>query len=618
MIRTNFPATMISCAAAMLLAGCATPDRIVEQQAAIKKEARATQVGVPQVGIPITPATVGSAPAADAMAHAAQNRPTSRRATRAWVGTRTLDVQGDEVLPPIFNEQFSLAFDDVAQGGRVSVGVMAERLSRLAGVPVRVKSDVYQPVAGGPGASSPSAAPAAAPAVPIPAGGPVPGRPPLPADMNAVPGAAAADLAARSGGANAPAPAAAAATGPTYNQPLTEVNSIEMRWKGTLASFLDHITARLNLSWTYRDGVVVIERYQTEAFELAAFGGSTEYKLGLSGSNSGSAGGSSGSQGSASSNVDVKEEGKIEIMQALKASIESIARPAGGTVVLNEYTGRYLVTAPRDVMTRVREFVKREDSALQRQAQIQIDIYSVITTDADEKGVDWSLVYTSLSRAYGLAVASPTSLTGATVGGAGVNILPASAAPTSASAARFGGSTAVLNLLNQVGESAAHRPVSLIASNRQWARKTNLKTDGYLSETTPATASAAGSGAPGLKTSSITTGDKFAVQPAILDNGNILLKFGVSLTELLGLFDVTAGSGATLQKVQTPVTSGTDDQGTVRLRPGEAMVVTGLSRRLSTNDRRTLSEGVSEAFGGSRKSTVKREEFLVVVRAFQI
>ena len=195
---------------------------------------------------------------------------------------------------------------------------------------------------------------------------------------------------------------------------------------------------------------------------------------------------------------------------------------------------------------------------------------------------------------------------------------PPTAGSTSGTSARFGGSSVVLNLLNQVGDSAQYRPVSLIALNRQWARKTALKTDGYVSETTPALASSAGSGSPGLKTGSVTTGDKFLVQPAILDNGNILLKFGVSLTELLGLFDVTAGSGATLQKVQTPVTSGTDDQGTVRLKPGEAMVVTGLSRRLSTNDRRTLAEGVSEAFGGSRKAIVKREEFMVVIRAFQI
>jgi type IVB pilus formation R64 PilN family outer membrane protein len=603
MNHRTFHATAIAAATAILaLSGCATPKSILDQQEAIKKETRATSLGIAQRGMPVTPTTVGTATAADTIAAAAQAPKVSRRATRAWVGARTIDVQGDEVLPPIFNESFDLAFDDVAEGSRVSVGVMAERLSRLSGVPVRVKADVYQ------GVLPPQAAPPAP--VPATAGGPLPMPVPMPAGT---PGQAQAKMPGVPLASTVPATAPA-----TYKQPLTDVSSIEMRWKGTLTSFLDHVTARLNLSWTYRDGVVVIERFQTETFELAAFGGTMDYKLSLSGTNTGSAGGASGSQGSASASLDVSESGKLEALQGLKSAIESMARPAGGSVVLLESSGRFMVTAPRDVMSRVRELVKAEDAALQRQAQVQIDVYSVITSDADEKGVDWNLIYQSVAHSWGASVASPTTLAGTVAGMTGFNILMPTAGSSSGTAGRFGGSSVVLNLLNQVGDSAQHRPVSLIALNRQWARKTALKTDGYVSETTPATASSAGSGAPGLKTGSVTTGDKFLVQPAILDNGNILLKFGVSLTELLGLFDVTAGSGETLQKVQTPVTSGTDDQGTVRLKPGEAMVVTGLSRRLSTNDRRTLADGVSEVFGGSRKATVKREEFMVVIRAFQI
>lgn len=302
-------------------------------------------------------------------------------------------------------------------------------------------------------------------------------------------------------------------------------------------------------------------------------------------------------------------------LDSLRRAVESVVVPAGGSVVLNEGTGRFFVTATKDVMGRVRDLIKIEDASLQRQAHIQFDVYSVIKDDSDQAGVDWSVLYRNLSSAWGATIKSPTTLTGASAGLTGINILTAKADGT---AALFGGSSAVLNLLNQVGTSAMYRPVSMVAMNRQWARKTNLKVDGYVSETTPSTASSAGSGAPGLKTDSITTGDKFMVQPAILDSGAILLKFGVSLTELLGLLDVTAGAGETLQKVQTPVTSGTDDQGTVRLMPGEAMVVTGLSRRLASSDRRALTSETPIGLGGSRKETHKREDFVIVVRATQI
>ena len=135
------------------------------------------------------------------------------------------------------------------------------------------------------------------------------------------------------------------------------------------------------------------------------------------------------------------------------------------------------------------------------------------------------------------------------------------------------------------------------------------------SQTTPATSTGTGSGSPGLKTASVTTGDKFLVQPAIMDDGTIFLKFGVSLTDLLGLFNVSAGSGASLQTVQTPETSGTDDQGTIRLSPGEAMVITGLSRRIADSERNGLAEELPLLLGGSKRRSYRREDFLIVVRA---
>lgn len=579
--------TLTIIASAAALAGCAAPQALIDKQSTVTSRSDVAMKALPGASLPVNQMTPGTSSYADSLANA--KRPVARHASKAWHGARMSDVQNDAVLPPIFSENFKLKFDDRASQGRVTIAVVGERIARLSGVPIRIKSDVYSSSASTSIDPIPvaalRAAPMAAP-LPIPAGGPSAG--------------AAGDI---------PAPAPVA-----FQQPVTSVNSIEMSWDGTLAGFLDDVTSRLGLSWAYRDGAVVIERFVTESFELSAFGGTQDYKMALTGGNSGSSG-SGGTTGSASSTLDLSEGGKMAALDSLKMSIEGVIGKTGGSVILNEGTGRFFVTATKDVMGRVRDIVKAEDASLQRQAHIQFDIYSVISDENDEKGVDWSVVYKGLTSSWGATVKSPTTLTGASAASIGMSIIAGGSGATSG---RFGGSQAVLNLLNQVGSSAMYRPVSMIAMNRQWARKTNLKVDGYVSETTPSTSSSAGSGAPGLKTSSITTGDKFMVQPAILDSGSIMLKFGVSLTELLGLFDVTAGSGDTLQKVQTPVTSGTDDQGTIRLQPGEAMVVTGLSRRLSSQDRRTLSDGTPVALGGSRKDGFKREEFLIVVRASQI
>lgn len=596
------------------LAGCVGHGQVFKEGAGVREQASAVNKGTRQAPMTIDAATPGSPADADARSAYARNAPVAKRATRAWIGARMMAVQSDEVLPPIFSETFKMNFDDRATNGRVSIAVIAERLSRMTNVPVRVKQDVYAQLAGG-GPAAESAPGQTLGLAPVP-GAALPVVPPLPS-TNSRPGAGGASpltplppglpLANQTPGQNP--------FQPSFRQPVTEVNSVDMQWNGTLASFLDHVTGRLNLSWAYRDGVVVIERFITESFELSAFVGTQDFKMTLGSTTSGQTG-NEGNTGGANAAMDVNESGKIAVLESLRKAIEGMVKPTGGEVLLSEGSGRFTVTATRDIMGRVREVLKHEDASMMRQAHIQFDIYSVTTNNTDERGVDWDLVINNVARTWGATIKSPAALGGNLGGGFGYSILtPAEGVDPTKQQARLGGSSAMLKLLHDISDTAQYRPVSMIAQNRQWARKTNLKTDGYLSETTPATASSVGSGAPGLKTSSIVTGDKFMVQPAILDNGAILLKFGISLTELLSLFEVTAGSGQTFQRVQTPVTSGTDDQTTVRLLPGEAMVVTGLSRRLASGGTRTLADGMSVAAGGSRTAGYRREDFLIVVRA---
>jgi type IVB pilus formation R64 PilN family outer membrane protein len=592
-----------------LLAGCAQTGTINRESAGVREQASNVNKGTRQVPLPIAEETTGTPANVDAKAAYALQAPVAKRATKAWIGARMVTVQSDEVLPPIFSDPFKLNFDDRATGGRVSISVIAERISRITNVPVRVKSDVFAPVKGG-AVDVPSLQPQGLGVAPLPAQAlpsPLPpGRPNGASPLTPVlPGATV-------GQAGQPAPQ------PAFRQPVTDVSSVDMQWNGSLSSFLDHVTGRLNLSWSYRDGVVVIERFITENFELSAFVGSQDFKMTLGATTSGQTG-ENGNTGGANSAMDVNEAGKIAALESLRKSIETMVASSGGEVVLSEGSGRLTVTATRDVMGRVREVVKQEDAVMLRQAHIQFDIYSVTTDDNDQKGVDWNLVLSNVAKTWNMNIKSPTALGGQDGGTFGYSILaPTDGTRGRTSQAQYGGSRAVLTLLYGMSNTAQYRPVSMIAMNRQWARKTNLKSDGYLSETTPATASSVGSGAPGLKTSSIVTGDKFMVQPAIMDNGAILLKFGISLTELLSLFEVTAGSGPTFQRVQTPVTSGTDDQTTIRLQPGEVMAVTGLSRRLSKADSRSLADGVPMIAGGSRTAQYKREDFLILVRAVQL
>ena len=594
--------------AALLTSACST-DTLSQGSAQIKQRAdRALALQSAPQGLVVNERTPGSAARTQELAELAQQPVVVRRASQPWVGRRLVAVQSDASLPAIFSEKFSIQFDERADGGRVPVAVVAERLSRMTGVPVRVKQDVYATPTGT-GAGS---APPIAPASPLAALQPQVGQALPLALPGTLPG----------GAPRAAPPKIAPSVGPvqgqTPYQPATQIGpsiaALQMRWEGSLTSFLDHVTGLLNLSWAYREGVVVIERMTTESFEITAFGGSQDYKMNLSGGNAGHSG-----FGSASAGLDVHESGKLAALDALKRSLDTLVTSVGGSVTLNEGSGRFTVVAPKDVMTRVRELVRAEDASLRRQAHIQFDVYSVSRKDSDEYGVDWSGAIRDLAKTWSSTVVAPQSLVCQAAAQLNMTLLrdvpPAAGGLAQNTAARYGDSKAVLQALHAIGESAQYRPVGMVAMNRQWARKTSLRVTGYVAETTPATSTGTGSGSPGLKTASVTTGDKFLVQPAMMDDGTIFLKFGVSLTDLLGLFNVSAGSGASLQTVQTPETSGTDDQGTIRLNPGEAMVITGLSRRIADSERNGLAEELPLLLGGSKRRSYRREDFLIVVRA---
>ncbi len=567
-----------------------------------KVDAAVTSVSRPvahlQQGLDTSGAVKGSASAADQLARIQVDPPVARRASKPWFGARMVAVQSDEQLPPIFSERFTFNFNDVGQ--RVPLAVVAERIYRQTNVPVRVSSDVYNStgamtVQGSLNLPAPGSTTNRGNAVPLP---------PLP------PGGI--------GGAEAqPTPKQSAEPARTP-QPVTDLNSIDMAWQNRdMVGFLNMITDRLGLSWSYRDGVVTIHRYLTESFELAAFSASQDYSMTISGASQGTAGASGGAGGSSAANLQVSESGKTNAVQSLVQTVtKMLGNVPGSNVTLSEGTSRLTVTTTKEAMREVRSVLRAEQEAMTRQVMLQIDIYSLSQNTSNESGFNLNVFFQNLQSTFGASFITPSATASTQAGGIALSILSLANGgnPSSETVRKFGDSSAVLQALNQDGLSVQHQPLTMIALNRQWARKTNLRQTGYLSETTPSTVSGAGSGAPGLKTSTITTGDRFLVQPAILDNGSVMLKFGVSLTNLLGLFDVTAGSGATFQRVQTPEVSGTDDQATVMLRAGEVMVLTGMARRKANSDGRSLGESIPRLLGGSLKASDVREDFIIFVR----
>lgn len=571
--------------AALVLAGCATPMSKIANKIGLgnASEKRDTVV----TPLPSDPAVRGSAAYAEEFANKQTKPKVMRMSSRSWVGAVMMPANSDDKLPASFSAEYVMAFADGRNN--IPLSVVLSRMSQMVGIPARIAQDVYvSPSSASGGAAAPAATPAAA------------------SGADAVQALATATSASPPV-APRPSGGPGSATPMVLNLPAASLN-----WRGSLTGFLDHITDQLGLSWEYRDGAIHIMRFSTAMYELATFPNGYEYSI-----NSGSAGNTTGEGITSSSQLNVAEQGNINglssLINVVRKMVESVP---GSEVIVADGSGRLIVKTSRDVQASVREFIRAENNNMLKQVQIQMDIYSVNTSANNELGVDWSAFYRSLSNSFSIGAISPTTLTSQNAGAISATIIPAVPGSASETARRFGDSRIVINALNQIGNNVQHRPISLIALNRQWARKARLNTTGFLSETKPAAASAlGGAGLPGLTTSSITTGDQYAVMPFILENNTVMLKMALSLSDLQGLFEVTTGSGETLQRVQTPNTSAISDQYTIALKPGEVMAITGLSRDVTMADQRTLGEGVSMGFGGSRTSSTMRENFVVFVRA---
>ncbi len=530
-------------------------------------------------------AAAGSPVDADRRAAEQAGKPVLRRARSAWVGSVSVPMGSGERLPSIFTEPVRLNFDDAASGGKVSLRTMADRVTAVTGVPVRLKADVF---------SGADAAPK-----------PVVSAAPAPVSLPT--------LASRGDTVTLPST-------PVALPRDTSVNAVAMRWSGSLQGYLDLVTDQLSLSWEYRDGVVVIERFRTEFFEIAALESETDYHLGLSGADQANAtssgNGAGGTSSTASSSNEVSEHGKSNVIASLLAAIGQIIKDVpGSSVVRSDGSGRIAVTTTKETLSKVRDFVRVENESLLRQAQVQFDVYSVTRNESDERGIEWSAVLSALGGAYTGTFGSPSTLASAAAGSLGFAVLTPTQSGVSTSATRrFGGSDALLKLLSEYGVSTQHREVSLLALNRTWDRKSSLGGRAYVSATIPGASSTTGVGAPGLVTSTVTTGDRYLAQPFILDNNTVLLKFGIGLSSLVNLVNFTSGTGATQQTVQTPETTAINDQATVALKAGQILVITGLSRLVSSDDRRTLTDDSPIGLGGSKTQSRMREEFVIFVR----
>lgn len=603
------PTVLVAALGATLLSACTTGPRITEKSSGVQADVGAVVAQRPPTAGQPSGRVVGPAAsereAADA---AAQARAVARYASRPFVGSRALAVTGEERLPPIFAQPVRMDFTDAANG-MMPVERFFQRLSSASGVATRVSRDVWD--------QQPSAQPGQAPIpqgnspqpqVMQPAMAPLPGLPQQQLLAQSAPPATGTIMPAQM-----PPQLMAAAVAqpmPSARSVLVDISPLKARGKlPTLLESLQFATDQLGISYTYQDGVIVVQRYVTEALELD-FGGDSATDAVMKYTATGSST-SAGGGGGDSAGVQINQAIKMDMMaSAVNAIREVVSKTPGSTVVATDF-GRIMVTTTKDTMLRAREMVRQMQSTVNRRVAVNVDVYYLSSNDRDEKGFNWNVVFSSLSTVLGANLQAPTSLATQDAASLGFSIIQGGSSDTSR---RLGNSNTVLNTLRSAGINAYVKSIPMVMANRTWGR--DLKTDSqfFVSEISPGTTSVAGATAvPGVKMAQITTGDDVAVRARIMDSGRICLHLNASFGDLLGIDKANWGNSG--YYTQQPRTSTAAAQREFCHDPGETVVLSGLSRRVATSNEASMGEGLPIGLGGSRVMTYIRQHMMIVVRA---
>lgn len=394
----------------------------------------------------------------------------------------------------------------------------------------------------------------------------------------------------------------------------------DVSYTGGLGGLLDLVSGRLGISWKYDNGGVVFYYLETRRFDIQP--ADAKYTLkgsvtsGLSNatgtdnssSGSGSTGGVSGAGGSTmSSTVNMGND----LYKDLKTTVESMLTPGTGRLSLNATTGTLMVTDVPDVVSRIGDYLDDENSTLSRQVILKVVTYTVNTSASDMVGIDWGLVWKSLSGKYGLSLANSNSTTATDAISGGFNVLDTA----TGSAAQFAGSSFLLDALSKQANVSDVKTSTIMTTNMAAAPVLVGQQTTYLKDVSTTAYTSGSSTVPtqSLTPGSVTTGTNITILPKILkDSDRLMLNMFIDISSLKQIRTITSDT----QKIEAPDIDTRSLQQRVWLKPGQTLIMSGFEQNTNDSNRQGTGSPDNILFGGLLSGAKTKQSFVITVTPY--
>ncbi|EHF4365890.1 hypothetical protein JZQ54_002565 [Salmonella enterica subsp. enterica serovar 4,5,12:b:-] len=375
---------------------------------------------------------------------------------------------------------------------------------------------------------------------------------------------------------------------------LSEPDNIQVNYTGPLSSFLNQLASHFDISWRYTGGKIVVSNMEIRTFTITTlpmrFTGSNQ--VSTSGGSGGGSGGSGGGSGQQSLSISMNMDFWSDLQKNLKIIIGS-----NGSFNTSTSTSSVTVKTTPSNMVQVENYITKINNELARQVTINVAVYSVEVTDTSNLALSLSGILKQGGRELGTLSSS---------------VFAAGGLPTLTAYFNGDGSDnneALLSALDKAGKVSIVTSASVTTMSGQ---PTPLQVGGnrtYVSEigTTMNNVSTQST----VSTSSISSGFSMNILPRVLDNGQVLLQYGINISSLVGAhngFDEVTAAGTTIQLPDVQQRSFVQSS---LLQNGNTLVLAGYEQQRNETADSGVGDPNFKALGGSRAGS--HEKTLVVI-----
>ncbi len=403
--------------------------------------------------------------------------------------------------------------------------------------------------------------------------------------------------------------------GDTADYTADSAGALTLSYSGDVVGLLNQLATKFDISWEHNENVIYLSKYVTRTLALYSLPSTTELESTItSESDSDSAGGDSGGGGGTQSGTDneVKLETSLNVWEEVEEVIGSMI-PDGSNYAMSPSTGTLTITSTPLAIRKVENLIKKQNEILSRQVVIDINVMTIVTTEVESFEIDWDIALDNLSSNFGLDWSKATNV-GNFTRPEGIGNF--SSIYTSDS----GGNIASLlfdvlsekfersNVTNSTVTTLNNHTVPLQIITRQTYIKESETT---ISDNVVTTAVTPGD---------ITTGFVMNVLPRILANGEIMMQYAMSISELTSLetkkFGQTGDDPDTDTSgslVQLPTVVSRDFLQNIKLRSGNTLVLAGYDRLINISQDSGTTNPNNYLFGGGKYGQVAKEVLVITI-----